>query len=351
MMVILAFIALLALLILAHELGHFLAAKASGVKVEEFGLGFPPRLVAFQWGETRYSLNLLPLGGFVRLAGEEDPLEPRSLASKSIGTRLFILAAGSTMNILLPIALFSGSLMLPHQVERGEVSVIEVAPGSPAQRAGIQPGDIILQLNDRAVENFSDLHYFIQLHLGKEVTLRINRAGSGEKLIRVTPRWNPPPGEGAIGIKVTLLNPSTVTRSYPFWEAIPQGARNSVETFILFRNEILSWFIRGTAPQVVGPVGIVQVAGEVAKAGTSPLLDFAAFLSINLAIINLLPLPALDGGRIVFVLLEWVRRGKRVPPHQERLIHLIGFALLIMLIVMVSYNDILRIVQGEGLIP
>lgn len=349
-MVIVSFVVLLALLVLVHEVGHFATAKLSGVKIEEFGLGYPPRLLSVQWRGTRYSLNLLPLGGFVRLTGEEDPQTPGSLAGKSIGTRLLVLSSGSIMNLLLPLALLSGSLMLPHQVVRGEVQIEEIATDSPAQRAGLQPGDIVLEINHRTVGNLADLHYNTQLRLGKKITLLVQRDSQLE-MVSLTPRWRPPSGEGAIGIKIGLVNPEVITQSYPFWEAIPLGIRSAWDTLILFRNGILGWFIRGETPQIVGPVGIAQMTGEVARAGISPLMDFAAFLSINLAIINLLPLPALDGGRLVFVVLEWVRRGKRVPPQKEKLVHLIGFAVLIALIAMVSYYDIARLLRGEGLLP
>lgn len=347
-MMIISFIILLALLVLVHELGHFAVAKASGVNVEEFGLGFPPRLVSVQWRGTRYSLNLLLLGGFVRLAGEEDPQAPGSLASKSIGTRLLVLSAGSIMNLLLPIVLFSGSLMLSHQVTVGKVQIQEIAPNSPAQRAELQPGDIIVEMNHRPIQNLGDLHYNIQLRLGRETTMLV-QSGSQQKMVSLTPRWRPPSGEGALGVNIELVNPVVVTQSYPFWEAIPLGVRSIWETLSLFRNAIMVWFIGGETPQVVGPVGIAQMTGEVAKSGISPLMNFAAFLSINLAIINLLPLPALDGGRLVFVLLEWVRRGKRVPPQKEKLVHLIGLAMLIALIAIISYYDIARLLAGEGL--
>jgi regulator of sigma E protease len=169
--------------------------------------------------------------------------------------------------------------------------------------------------------------------------------------VRAIPRWQPPEGEGAIGVAVKTVSATIVRQSYPFWQAIPMGVRECIDTFVLFKNGIISMII-GSAPRVVGgPVAIAQITGEVAQAGISPLLEFAAFLSINLAIINLLPLPALDGGRIAFVLLEWIRRGRRVPARIEGMIHMAGFALLIALIVLVTYQDIIRIASGESLLP
>jgi len=348
---IVSFIGVLVVLIIAHELGHFLSAKATGVKVEEVGLGFPPRLVSVTRGETRYSLNAIPLGGFVKMAGEEDPKVPGSLASKSIAARMLVLSAGSLMNFLLPLLLFSIAFMVPHNMVFGQVVVEEVAPGSPAARAGIEPGDTILEVNRDAVHNTGDLQRYLQLNLGREVTVLVKHADLSTAEVQLVPRWQPPEGERAIGVAVKTSSPTLVRQHYPFWQAIPMGVSDCIETFILFKNAIISMVI-GAAPAVIaGPVGIAQLTGEVAQAGFSPLLEFAAFLSINLAIINILPLPALDGGRIVFVLLEWVLRGRRVPARTEGLIHLIGFAMLIAFLLAVTYQDIIRIISGASLLP
>ena len=348
---IVAFLGVLAVLILAHELGHFTTAKAFGVKVEEFGLGFPPRLLSVKLGETRYSLNAVPLGGFIKMAGEVDPKETRSLASKGIATRILVLSAGSLMNALLPLLLFSIAFMVPHNMVIGEVTVQEVAPNSPAAMAGIDSGDTILSVNEHPVRNISDLHRYIRLSLGKETTLVVSRSDSATEEVQLIPRWQPPEGEGAIGIVVSIPNPTIVRQSEPFWKAIPLGVKECIETFVLFKNAILGLFIGTATFQVGGPVAIAQITGEAAKAGISALLGFAAFLSINLALINIFPLPALDGGRIVFVLLEWVRRGKRISPKTEGLIHAIGFMLLMVAILAITYQDITRIISGESFIP
>ncbi len=343
---VIAFLGMLAVLIIAHEFGHYITAKASGVTVEEVGIGFPPRLISFKRGGTIYSLNVIPLGGFVKMAGEEDPKVAGSLASKSIPVRLLALGSGSLMNLLLPLLLFSVAFMVPHNVVYGQVQVDEVAANSPAARAGLVAGDTILEVNGKPVNNIGDLQRNIQLKLGQPITLLTQRDE-----VRMVPRWQPPEGEGAIGVAVRVISPAVVRQSFPFWQAIPMGVRECIETFVLFKNGIISMII-GTLPRIVtGPVGIAQITGEVAQAGLSPLLEFAAFLSINLAIINLLPLPALDGGRIAFVFLEWVRRGKRVPARIEGMIHMAGFALLIGFILLVTYQDILRIISGESLLP
>ncbi len=346
-----AFLGVLAVLILAHEMGHFVTAKASGVTVEEFGLGFPPRLLSIRRGGTRYSLNAVPLGGFVKMAGEEDPGAPGSLASKSIGSRLLILSAGSLMNAILPVFLFSIAFMIPQDIVVGQVIVEQVSPGSPAAMAGIETGDTIISLDGKTVRNIGDLQRYISLNIGSEVPLQVKHADSTTENVQLTPRWRPPAGQGATGIVIRLSNPTVDRQHYPFWQAIPMGASKLVETFALFKNGIISMIIGSSPAAVAGPVGIAQITGEAARAGISSLLNFAAFLSLNLALINILPLPALDGGRIMFVLLEWVRRGRRIPPQIEGKIHFVGFAMLMALILLITYQDIMRIISGGSLIP
>jgi len=346
-----SFLGILILLVFAHEFGHFITAKLSKVKVEEFGIGFPPRIISFKRGETTYSLNAIPLGGFTKMLGEEDPTLPGSLASKSIPIRFLVLSAGSLMNILLPILLFIISFMIPHNMVIEKVQVQEVAPGSPAQIAGIEPGDTILAINGRTIKNRGDVGYIIQLNLGSEVNILLQRDELGQEEVSLKPRWNPPEGQGATGISIVGVDSTIVRESYPIWKAVPMSVTHCWEVLVLFRNEVVGWFIRGTPPQLTGPIGIATLTGEMAKAGLSPLLEFAALISINLAIINLFPFPGLDGGRLIFVALEWVRRGKRISPKREGLVHLIGFIVLILLIMVISYYDIANIVHGESALP
>lgn len=344
---IVAFFFVLAIVVIAHELGHFATAKACGVKVDEFGIGFPPRIIAVKYGETEYSLNWVPLGGFTKMAGEEDPNIERSLASKSIGKRLLVLSAGSIMNFILPFLLLTMAFMIPHDIVTGNVSVVEVVADSPAETAGIQAGDKILEINDKSINNTADISRYIQMNLGNEMTILLERSDGSKDTVTVVPRWNPPAGDGSVGFSIRTDNAAIEKRSYNPWVAFQKGATEAFETMVLFKNGILSMFIgTSTTADLVGPVGIAQITGQVAQAGISPLLEWTAFFSLNLAIINLLPLPALDGGRIIFVLLEWIRRGKKVAPETEGKIHFLGFALLIMLMVAITFQDIGRII-GE----
>ena len=346
---ILIFIAILVFIILTHELGHFTTAKLSGVKVEEFGIGFPPRLLARKWGETEYSINLIPLGGFVRMAGEEDPSEPRSLAAKSRWVRLLVLSAGSLVNILLPILLLIIAFMIPMQVVTGgDVQVYEVVSGSPAEAAGLQVGDIIVSANGQPISNFDDLHEVISSNPDFPVAMVLDRGGS-EVNVTVIPTTID--GEVRIGVTLELVNPQYITESHPVGEAIILGFTGTWDILVAIKDGVAS-LISGAEPFVLlGPVGIAQATSEVAQFGAAPVLRWAAIISMSIGILNLLPFPALDGGRIAFLLLEVVRRGKRLSPRTEGLINMIGFALLMVLVMVVSYYDILRIIHGEGIIP
>lgn len=339
----LAFVAVLAIVIIAHELGHFVTAKLSGVKVLEFGMGYPPRIFGIKRGGTIYSLNWLPFGGFVKMMGEEDPKDKGSLARKSHATRLLVLSAGSIMNALLPLLLFSIAFMLPHDAIHGSVLVNEVAEGSPAEEAGILAGDYILEIDGHEINSNIDASRYIQLNLGNETEFLVRHETGVTETVTLTPRWQNPEGQGATGVNIGTVDYEIVKESEPFFSAIGKGVTQTGETLVLFKNSILQLFAGQESFELAGPVGIAEMTGEFARAGVSPLLEFTAFFSINLAIINLLPLPALDGGRIAFVLVEWVRRGKRIAPETEGKIHFIGFMLLIGIMIAVTFQDIIRI--------
>jgi len=237
---------------------------------------------------------------------------------------------------------------VPHNIVSGQVTVQEVAAASPAESAGIEAGDIILSVNGHDTQNMADLSRYVEMSLGKETKLILQTADGTQKSITVVPRWKPPEGQGAIGVTIQLENPVVYKKGETFFHSIQLGVGETFQTMVLFKNSILSLFVGTSSMQLTGPVGIAQLTGEAAQAGISPLLEFAGFLSLSVAIMNLLPLPALDGGRLFFVFLEWVRRGKRVSPQTEGRVHLIGFLLLIGLAVVVTYQDIVRIVSGGG---
>ncbi|HEX2173124.1 MAG TPA: M50 family metallopeptidase [Dehalococcoidia bacterium] len=345
------FVAVLLVLVMVHELGHFVTAKRAGIKVLEFGFGFPPRLFGLKRGETEYTVNLLPLGGFVKMLGEEDPSDPRSFAAQPAWVRIVVLAAGATMNAVLAIALFSGSLMIPREVVQGQVVIESVAPDSPAERAGIQPGDQVVRVNGRLVTNQGDLSYRIMRHIGDEITLTLKSDRFSSREVTVVPRLNPPPGEGATGIRIALRSAYPGEESYPIWEAIPLGFERTWDMLVITKNDLSRSIAQRVAPPLAGPIGIADMTRQVADTGgPGRLIEFIGLLSINLAIVNILPLPMLDGGRIVFVLVELVRGGRRVAPEKESLVHLAGLVMLLTLVVIISYNDIARMVSGGSLV-
>jgi regulator of sigma E protease len=349
-MAVASFLGILVSLTIAHELGHFFAAKKFGVKVKELGLGYPPRLWSIKRGETIYSVNAILLGGFTKMLGEEDPSQPGGFASKGIVARIAVLSAGSLINALLPILLLSISFMIPHDLVIEKVFVSEVIPNSPAAFAGIQPGDQILEVNWVTVHNTGDLKRVIYLSLGREMDIQVMHPDHTTKNIKLTPRWRAPGDQTATGLVAAAANSQVVQKSYPFWFAIPLAVYETAGIFIVFKNAFVSMLL-GVIPIIItGPVGLAQIVGEIAKGGIHPFLQLAALFNVNVALFNLFPLPALDGGRIAFVVLEWMRRGKRVSAKIEGMIHGIGFALLLAVLILITYQDVLRIIHGETLL-
>lgn len=369
------FIILLSVLILIHELGHFLAAKCAGVRVEEFGLGFPPRLWAKKIGETIYSINLLPIGGFVRLTGEEpealsegdvpdylkgslDGFDFRSFANKSNLVKASILTSGVLMNFFLGVLLvgvvfaFLGVPDIKNVIELSEVS-----PEAPAAEGGLAAGDLILGYNGTNVTNSEKFVKFINENLGEEIMLRIEREEEVQCVrapcpprkmqieVVVTPRVEPPEGEGPLGI-VFVVVPEISYHKIPLWQVPGQAVSESLKLTGLMFGGVIRIFkdlvMAGEVPKdITGPVGIARLTGEVAKQGFFQVVNFAALLSINLGVINILPFPGLDGGRLSFVLAEVILR-RKIKAKYQKWVHTIGIAALFLLMLIVTFYDILR---------
>ncbi|HSW57457.1 MAG TPA: RIP metalloprotease RseP [Dehalococcoidales bacterium] len=338
---IVAFIIILIILVIAHEFAHFITAKSKGVKVHEFGIGFPPRIWGIKRGETLYSINALPLGGFVKLSGEEDPQAERSLASKGYGTRLLVLSSGSLMNLILPLFIAALAFIIPHNNYYPTRTITEVVPDSPAQLAGLQVGDTILAINSEVMDQYSQIQKAIRSNPEVEISLKIQRADGSESTLMVTPRLDTQTGYGLIGIRP---GEEVIRESLPIWEAFPRGAAFCWNMLVGYKDAVGQAFAGAESMRLIGIVGMTEVTGKAAQQGFSTLLLFAAFISINLGIINLLPLPALDGGRIFFVFLEMLRGGRRISPRVEGLIHGIGFLLLIGLMLLLVYSDVAQLI-------
>lgn len=357
------------LVVMIHELGHFATAKWSGIYVEEFALGFPPRLISFKRGETIYSINLLPIGGFVRMRGENGEFgpargadttrDPRSFAAKPAGIRIIVLLAGVTMNLLLAVVLFTAA-EATGKVVNYQPYVGLVESDSPAAHAGIQTGDKIVSVDGQPVTHWSDFVNDVNADAAKAphnantfpVTLVLVRSGSTEPVtLTINARAQPPQGQGHLGIGSDYKY--AIIKHIPIWQTPIAGVQD-VGGVITGTVGAIVQIITGKlsfSQAFTGPVGIVQVTGEAAStvplAGPYFLLQLTAFLSTSLAFVNVLPFPALDGGRVLLVLIEVARGGKRLKPETEGFINLIGFVLLIGLIVVITYNDIIRIAGGH----
>jgi len=426
---------LLLILVVIHEFGHYATARAMGVKVLEFGVGFPPRAFGVYTGNTPvlvdgatryvglsgpedlgrgqkikvssaendqgnlvarvielskkvakgeegdepdeerpgeedllkhegkvrsvvdgslvladmlYSVNWAPIGGFVRLAGEANPNVPRSLAGKGTGTRFLVLIAGPLMNAILPLLIFTVLLMIPRDVAVGRLVIQEVGENTAASEAQVRAEDAVLQANGKDIENRLEFTREINLNGGSQMSILVERGGQ-ELLLHLRPRFDTESARWLVGVFPRLDDVTIVKRSEPIWEAIPNSFVNTWEMLVLVKQALGGAFGEGSSPEFSGPIGIAQVTGEITRdGGWVGWLGVGILLSINLAILNVLPIPMLDGGRIFFVVLEWARRGKKIPAHREGMVHLIGFALLMGGIVLVSVNDIGRLIDGRS---
>jgi regulator of sigma E protease len=338
-------ILVLALLIVVHEFGHFLVARAVGIHVEEFSVGFGPSLfkVCSRGRGTTYSLRLIPLGGFVRMAGMERGDEhPQGFSKKPLRDRIAVISAGPLMNFLLAVVLFILTFSFIGIPVLSDLPVVgEVIPGSPAEHAGIRPGDRIVQVADAKIEKWEEIAANVQDRVGQETLFLIERDGRIYRFL-IRPQLNPETGAGFIGIRQGV-----VWERQGFLQAVKLGLVRSFEFASMILHGLLG-MVTGSvsAEEIAGPVGITKMIGEAAEVGVGYLLTFTAILSINFALINLLPIPALDGSRLVFLLIEGIR-GKPVDPDKENFIHLVGFAFLMFLIILITYNDLMRILNGD----
>ena len=354
---ILTFLAVLSVLVLVHELGHFIMAKRAKVWVEEFGFGLPPRIFGITIGETIYSINWLPFGGFVRLHGEqreEGVTKPRrAFLNKNKRTRISIIVAGVVMNFLLAIVCFglvysfSG---IPR--ETGVVRIVDVASGSPAQNAGLVVGDLIKKVDSKDVVKVGDFIDLVNLKKGKRAVLEIQKAGGTSVKTTVSPRETPPAGEGPLGVTIS----TTEVYFPPVWQrpfyGIYYGFKDALfwgQTVVMGFVSIFQNLFKGVAPKdIAGPVGIFAVTTEASKIGFLALINFVGVLSVNLAVLNIIPFPALDGGRLLFILIESVI-GKKILPKVEATAHSIGMIILLLLILAVTANDIQRLIAAGGI--
>lgn len=354
MLTVLTFILILVVLVLIHEFGHYYAAKKTGVYVEEFGFGFPPRVIGKKIGETLYSINLLPIGGFVKLFGEEyhesksevdnkKIPKDRAFVNKKPWQKTIIIIAGVVMNFLLGWILISYLLTTGVPSPTG-VAIEEVQPDSPASEAGLQKGDRFVSIKHESsakdIVLTGDLINNANRYAGDTVEITIERKGSQETVF-IVPRKEPPKGQGSMGVVITQL---VETKQYPWYTAPYYGLIEAASMTKMITVELLkipASLISKSAPQVEfsGPIGIAKVVGEARQYGINALIQITALLSLNLAVINILPFPALDGGRLVFIIYEWVT-GKRSNQNLEKYLNLIGIIMLLGLSLVITIFDI-----------
>ncbi|MCR4326210.1 MAG: M50 family metallopeptidase [Candidatus Roizmanbacteria bacterium] len=344
MITLLSFFGVLFILVVIHEFGHFFVAKKSGMRVDEFGFGLPPRAWGKKIGETLYSINWLPLGGFVKIFGEDaGETGTGSFSSKPWYLRGAVIIAGPIMNFVLAVVILSVLFTKGIWIPTTDVRIAEIVPGSPAQSAGFKASDIIRSIEADGtsyhIQMTSDVSKYTNQYKGKELVLTVSREGT-ERTIRVTPRVNPPKGQGALGISIS----QTVFTKVAWYKAPYEGVKSALVLSGEFYKELgraLFHLVRFENPQVAvtGPVGIAKITGSAAQSGIETLSLFLALFSLNLFLINLLPFPALDGGQLVFIIIEAIR-GKSISSSIKQKVNTIGFALLITMMVMITLNDI-----------
>jgi len=349
------FLIVLGLLVFVHEFGHFISAKKMGMRVEELGFGFPPKLWSKKGKDgVNYTVNWIPLGGYCKIKGEdgENRTDPDSFGSKKPWRRAIVLIAGVLMNFLLCAVLLTigFGIGLPQAVDQAaleqgivkdyKIQVVSVLDNKPAQNAGIEIGDVLLAVDNQEIKSVKNLISYTSERIGQKVTFQISRdkqvISKEIEIVQIDT------GKGGIG--VGLIETGIV--SYPIHKAVWNGFKLTgiltKEMVFGFGNIIKNLIIgKPIGVQVSGPVGIAVLTGQVAKLGFIYILQFTALLSLNLAIINVIPFPALDGGRLVFLLIEKIRR-RPVSQKVEAIVHTIGFSLLMILIIIITFQDILR---------
>lgn len=336
----------LAALIIIHELGHFAAARLFKIPVEEFGLGFPPRVATlFTAGGTKFTLNLLPIGGFVRPRGENDPSIPDGLAAANPWKRLGVLIAGPMANLLVGVVLYAMIINRIGAPIPDQIQVMEVVPNSPAAQAGLLADDLIIGVNETEIDSFQAIQAAIYANLGEATQITYSRDGQ-VNTITLVPRTDPPEGEGAIGI--VMSNP---TEPVSVIAALPAGVGavyEHSEVLLTFPVKIIRGQMDPSEGRLLGFKGmfdVYQAVQEIEVTQNIPpgvnVLGFFATLTISFGILNLLPIPALDGGRIMFTLPEIIL-GRRVPPKYENAIHMVSLALLLMILLFVNLQDFLN---------
>ncbi len=364
---ILVFLLILTVLVLIHEAGHFFVAKRLGIKVEEFGVGLPPRAFGIKRGETLYSINWLPIGGFVKLYGEDDAgggsvkikseKQPkgdigRAFYARPVWQRAVVVVAGVAMNFLLSVVIITYFFGIAGvQTPGDKVIITQIVKNSPAEMAGLKTQDVVESINGTRITDPSQIVTITRKHLGEKINLTVER-GKTLQNIEITPRKAYPSDEGPMGV---AISPIAVITKYPLWKAPFVGLVEALKYSWLIVaglfGVVLQLLTHAQIPKgVAGPIGIAQLTGQFIAVGPMAVLSFVSLLSLNLAILNVLPIPALDGGRLFFILIEGVV-GKKVSHSFESKAHAIGMVVLLALIALITLSDLIRWISGQPILP
>ena len=344
MLTVVAAVLVFGILVLVHELGHFVTAKLTGMQVDEFAIGFGPKIFGMKFGETEYSLRAIPLGGFNDIAGmdpDDNPAGERGYVAKSIPARMLVILAGSLMNLLLPVFIFSGIFYF-HGVSKPDSPPVfdRVLEGKAAANAGLKAGDKVLAINGQPIATWEQFLTTIQNNGEATLTMEYEREGVKSTAI-LTPEYDKERQKALIGVIGRLE-----AEHFGLITSVVMGFEQTWKALTMMLVELSHLFSNFSGDQIAGPLGVAHMAGEAADMGIATLLMFAAFLSMNLGIINLLPIPALDGGHFLNLIVEALLRrplnGKIIRYTQQA-----GFALLILLFLFATKNDIERLFLGE----
>jgi regulator of sigma E protease len=348
------FLLTIGVLVVAHEFGHFIVAKWCGMRVEEFAVGFGPKwLVVARKGDTEYTVRPIPLGGFVRIAGmeshDQDNPPPGTFFSKPIWQRNAVVIAGPIMSLLLGYVLFSiMGMTVGLDIGKPMNRVAQVLPGTEAERMGLKMGDIIVEINKEPIRDGEHMMKVIHSSPGKRLFVRVQRDGKSVLLSGVPKEYEVE--EVKDGKKVVKKEgrlgfyPTFETKRLSPWESLVAGTRITIN---LIRSIPEHLFTKKVKDSVGGPVAIVQMTHTAAKEGLHRVLSFMAALSISLGILNLLPIPILDGGHLVLYFIEWLRGGRRLTAKQQMAVQVVGLAILLSILVLVTANDITRLIAGR----
>ncbi len=331
----------LGVLIFIHEFGHFIIAKLTGVKVDDFSIGFGPKILGFKRGETEYNWRVLPFGGYCLMAGmdasdEEACQSKNAFVNKTVAQRMAVISAGPLMNFLLAILLFA-AVFLFYGVTTGATAEIgAVADGKPAAEAGLQSGDIVKAIDGKEISDWTTMVEII--HANPEVSLQFTVERDGESFITEIIPYEDETGQGMIGIEAGAV----ITEKENPWTALKHGVEYTGELTMMIITYLGRMITGQAAVDLGGPVMIVSEIGKAASFGWASIAQLAAYLSINLGLLNLLPIPALDGSRLIFLGIEGIK-GSPVNPQKENIVNFAGFVFLMLLMILVTYHDIISL--------